>query len=63
MTTLVASGATDVGRVRSGNEDQLLIAEPLYAVADGMGGHAAGEVASAAAMEALLVAFDGNRSG
>jgi protein phosphatase len=63
MTTLVAAGATDVGRVRSGNEDQLLIAEPLYAVADGMGGHAAGEVASAAAMEALLVAFDGNRSG
>ncbi len=63
MTTLVAAGATDVGRVRSGNEDELLIAEPLYAVADGMGGHAAGEVASAAAMEALLVAFDGNRSG
>ncbi len=63
MTTLVAAGATDVGRVRSGNEDELLIADPLYAVADGMGGHAAGEVASAAAMEALLVAFDGNRSG
>jgi len=63
MTTLVAGGATDVGRVRAGNEDQLLIAEPLYAVADGMGGHAAGEVASASAMEALLVAFDGNPSG
>ncbi len=63
MTTLVAAGATDVGKVRSGNEDELLIAEPLYAVADGMGGHAAGEVASAAAMEALLVAFDGNPSG
>ncbi len=62
MTTLVAAGATDVGRVRAGNEDQLLIAEPLFAVADGMGGHAAGEVASAAAMEALLVAFDGNPS-
>ncbi|MBA2751488.1 MAG: Stp1/IreP family PP2C-type Ser/Thr phosphatase [Actinobacteria bacterium] len=62
MTTLVAGGATDVGRVRAGNEDQLLIAEPLYAVADGMGGHAAGEVASASAMEALLVAFDGNPS-
>lgn len=63
MTTLVAGGATDVGLVRAGNEDQLLIAEPLYAVADGMGGHAAGEVASAAAMEALLVAFDGNPTG
>jgi len=63
MTALVAGGATDVGNVRAGNEDQLLIAEPLYAVADGMGGHAAGEVASASAMEALLVAFDGNPSG
>jgi len=62
MTTLVAGGATDVGRVRTGNEDKLLIADPLYAVADGMGGHAAGEVASEVAMEALLVAFDGNPS-
>ena len=62
MTTLVAAGATDVGRVRTSNEDKLLIAEPLFAVADGMGGHAAGEVASEVAMEALLMAFDGNRS-
>ncbi|MDQ3680245.1 MAG: Stp1/IreP family PP2C-type Ser/Thr phosphatase [Actinomycetota bacterium] len=63
MTTLVAAGATDVGRVRTSNEDEYLLAEPLYAVADGMGGHAAGEVASATAMEALSAAFDGNRSG
>ena len=63
MTVLRAAGATDVGQVRASNEDQLLVAEPLFAVADGMGGHAAGEVASLTAIEALLVAFDGNRSG
>ena len=62
MTTLRAAGATDVGQVRQTNEDQLLLAEPLFAVADGMGGHAAGEVASLTAVEALLVAFDGNPS-
>lgn len=44
---------THVGKVRSNNEDAYLIKAPLLAVADGMGGHEAGEVASAAALDAL----------
>jgi serine/threonine protein phosphatase PrpC len=57
MTSLRAGAATDVGRVRANNQDQLLVAEPLFAVADGMGGHAAGEVASETALDALHRVF------
>ena len=51
--TVRAFGATHTGRVRAGNEDSYLIGESVYAVADGMGGHQAGEIASDAALEPL----------
>ena len=60
---LITGAATDVGRVREGNEDAYLVddAMGLVAVADGMGGHRAGEVASATALEALRSAITHGR--
>lgn len=53
MISLSAGSATDVGLVRHDNEDAVLVAEPVFAVADGMGGYAGGAVASAIAVEHL----------
>jgi PPM family protein phosphatase len=44
---------SDVGRIRSGNEDSYLAEAPLFVVADGMGGHTAGDVASSTAVETI----------
>ncbi len=62
MTRFAAGTATDVGRVRSNNQDSHYVRDgELYAVADGMGGHQGGEVASALALSVLNETY-GDRS-
>jgi len=60
MTTLEAAAATDAGCVRTHNEDAFLVGQQVWAVADGMGGQAAGEAASRIAMDCVRQA---DRSG
>ena len=50
---LTVSSSTDVGAVRRVNEDALLVEPTLVAVADGMGGHARGDLASSTAVDSL----------
>jgi protein phosphatase len=54
---LVWGAATDVGRVRTNNEDSMFVSDRLFAVADGMGGHQGGEVASDLALRTLESTF------
>lgn len=51
--TLRVGAATDTGRVRDHNEDSALAEGGIFVVADGMGGHAAGEVASGIVVETM----------
>ncbi len=55
MALVESAGITDVGRKRKGNEDSYFLDDDmrLYVVSDGMGGHAAGEVASRMVVETL----------
>ena len=53
MITVTFGAVSDTGKLRNANEDSFLVSEHLLAVADGMGGHNAGEVASAMAVQLL----------
>lgn len=60
MLTIESGAHTDTGRVRRLNEDSIVVGEHLWVVADGMGGHAAGDVASAIVAD-RLAALDERR--
>ncbi|MEU8347694.1 protein phosphatase 2C domain-containing protein [Spirillospora sp. NPDC048832] len=60
--TVDAAARTHVGRVRRRNEDAFYTGRSLFAVADGLGGHVAGDIASATAIEAVRAYDHGTKS-
>jgi protein phosphatase len=56
---LTWAAATDTGRRRAANEDSYIAQSPVFAVADGMGGHSAGDLASAAVVTRLAEVITG----
>lgn len=50
---VVVGATSDVGQVRQVNEDSYFVDEPLFGIADGMGGHVAGDIASTTAVETI----------
>lgn len=65
MSGIEAFGLSDIGRVRSRNEDSyaLSLEDHLFVVADGMGGHGHGDIASQIAVRALKEKFAATASG